>query len=100
MATDTHYPGCWQVHHDCAIALVATLLAQQAMHRWIRITLRDETLPPDDLTGVEMVIVTKEDGEFLAGTTGENLRRLAASGNPKIKNYYWRLYESPEADNA
>lgn len=99
-ANDTHYPGCWQVHHDCAIALIATLLAQNAMHRWTRITLRDETLPPDDNTPVEMLIVTHNDGEFVALTPGSNMRRLAASGNPKIKNYYWRKHTSTEANNV
>ncbi len=76
------------------------LKAELATMQWRRMTARDDSLPPTDMAQVEMLLVTKTDGEFIAMTTGDQFRRLAASGNPKIKDYYWRPFISPEADNA
>lgn len=71
------------------------LQSELAALRWIRVTARDDSLPPRDMTQVEMLLVTKVDGEFLAMTSGEQLRRLSASGNLKIKDYYWRPFTPP-----
>ena len=75
---------------------IARLKAELATLRWIRVTARDESLPPADMRQVEMLLVTKTDGEFVAMTTGDQFRRLAASGNPKIKDYYWRPFVMPQ----
>lgn len=87
-----------EVHCGCVRPLrheVRRLQAELAALRWIRVTARDDSLPPIDMTQVEMLLVTKADGEFLAMTSGEQLRRLSASGNPKIKDYYWRPFTPP-----
>lgn len=77
---------------------IGDLKAQLAAVQWRRVTARDESLPPSYMKQVEMLLVTEADGSFIAMTSGEQLRRLAASGNPKIKDYYWRPYLPPEKE--
>lgn len=88
-----HDLAVWDINRMAANMDAAQ--AELAALRWIRVTARDDSLPPIDMTQVEMLLVTKVDGEFLAMTSGEQLKRLAASGNPKIKDYYWRPFTPP-----
>ena len=88
-----HDLAVWDINRMAANMDAAQ--AELAALRWIRVTARDDSLPPIDMTQVEMLLVTKVDGEFLAMTSGEQLKRLAASGNPKIKDYYWRPFTHP-----